>query len=110
MHSCLCLRSWLSRDESMFDNGSMAGSHVFSEAQSLSYFSKALTAEVETVLSHDRTVLAASLARPAAFAEFSLFLQLDLGHGLLTDYLCSEIVLHEYYSLFPGNVVTATDS
>ena len=81
MHSCLCLRSLLSRDESMFDNGSMAGSHVFSEAQSLSYFSKALTAEVETVLSHDRTVLAASLAGPAAFAEFSLFLRLDLGHG-----------------------------
>lgn len=81
MHSCLCLRSLLSKDESMFDSGSMGGSHVFSEAQSLSHFSKALTAEVETVLSHDGPALAASLAGPAAFAEFSLFLLLDLGHG-----------------------------
>ena len=57
-------------------------SHVLFESQAPGYFSKALTAVVEPVLSDDRSVLAASLARPGSLAVLSLFSRFYLGHGL----------------------------
>src|SRR6266849_4233632 len=73
MHSCLCLFSLLRSDENMFESGSIVFSRVLSETQALGDFSKALTAVVESVFSHDWTVLAASLAGPCTFAILSRF-------------------------------------
>ncbi len=80
MHSCLCLRSLLRIDENMLDIGSISWSHVFFESESYGYFSKALSAEVESVFSDDGPVLAAAFAWARSFSILSLFLCLDLGH------------------------------
>src|SRR5207247_9184143 len=54
--------------------------HVFLESESHSYFSKALSAEVESVLPHYRSVLATALAWTSSLSILPLFLRLDLGH------------------------------
>src|SRR5882672_6690432 len=101
MHSCLCLRSLLRMDENMLDIGSISWSHVFLESESDGYFSKALSAEVEPVLSDDGSVLAAAFARTCSLSILSLFLRFDLGHGRLSvSYVCSEVVLHELDGVF----------
>src|SRR2546425_8433323 len=80
MHSCLCLRSLLRMDENMLDIGSISWSHVFLETESYCYFSKALSAEVESVLSHYGSVLAAAFAWASALSIFPLLLRFQLGH------------------------------
>ncbi len=80
MHSCLCLRSLLRMDENMLDIGSISWSHVFLESESYGYFSKALSAEVESVFSHDGSVLATAFARMCALSILPLLLCFELGH------------------------------
>src|SRR5260370_2524849 len=55
-------------------------SHVFLESESDGYFSKALSAEVESVLSDDGSVLATAFAWTCSLSILSLFLRFDLGH------------------------------
>ncbi len=57
-------------------------SHVLLESQAPGYFSKALTAVVEPILSDDGPVLAAPLARSRSLAVLSLFSRFYLGQGL----------------------------
>lgn len=64
----------------MLDIGSISWSHVFFESEAYGYFSKALSAEVESVFSDDGSVLAAAFAWACSFSILSLFLRFDLGH------------------------------
>ena len=64
----------------MLDIGSISWSHVFLESESHCYFSKALSAEVESILSNDRSVLATAFARARSFSILPLLLRFELGH------------------------------
>jgi hypothetical protein len=55
-------------------------SHVLLESEAYRYFSKALSAEIESIFSDDGAVLAAAFAWTRSFSIFPLFLRFDLGH------------------------------
>ncbi len=55
-------------------------SHVFLESESYRYFSKALSAEVEPVLSYDGSVLATAFAWASTLPIFPHFFRFQLGH------------------------------
>jgi hypothetical protein len=64
----------------MLDIGSISWSHVFFEAESDGYFSKALSAEVESVFSYDGSVLATAFAWASSLSILSLLLRFQFGH------------------------------
>jgi hypothetical protein len=55
-------------------------SHVLLESEAYRYFSKALSAEVESIFSDYGPVLATAFARTRSFSILPRFLRLDLGH------------------------------
>jgi hypothetical protein len=55
-------------------------SHVLLESEAYRYFSKALSAEIESIFSDDRAVLATAFARTRSLSILPLFLRFDLGH------------------------------
>ena len=87
MQSCLCLRSLLSMAENMFEIGSILRSHVLLESEADGDFSKALSAEVQPVLSNYRSVLAATLAWSGPFSVFSDLFRFYLSHVVAVSFL-----------------------
>jgi hypothetical protein len=70
-------------DENMFEIGSIfRQSHVFFESEADGYFSKTLTAKVQSILSYYWSVLAAAFAGPSAFTVFPDFLRFYFGQNV----------------------------
>lgn len=96
-------------DENMFEIGSMTLSHVLFESESYSYFSEALSAEIQAILADYWSVLAAAFAWPCPFSVLSDFFRFYLSHWVLASYLCSEVFLNELNSFLLRNVVILPD-